>query len=231
MTILQLELNLWQQLAEAQQSPQAVDWQQLCLAFDEAIDRTPVGLRLAMAADAIEQMADVFAARADEFFSGWHRQSVSHEGPILDDDLFAEFVRQSFHLDLEGLVGVPELYVRSASEKSHEEIGSLVGEVSKETALLLAGAELEPAVLMDGLEYDEDIGAWAKAIALWMQQQRLERVGFIELLDGVGYPVVKGWLAVLLDDGFAIDRLEGSDFYRSTGILVALKREEMAIAC
>jgi hypothetical protein len=44
MPILQLELNLWQQLAEAQQSPQAVDWQQLCLAFDEAIARTPVGV-------------------------------------------------------------------------------------------------------------------------------------------------------------------------------------------
>jgi hypothetical protein len=231
MPILQLELNLWQQLAEAQQSPQAVDWQQLCLAFDEAIDRTPVGLRLATAADAIEQMADVFAARADEFFSGWHRQSVSHEGPILDEDLFAEFVRQSFHLDLDGLVGVPELYVRSDPEKSHEDAESLVAEVTKETALLLAGAELEPAVLMDGLEYDENVGEWANAIALWMQQQKLERVGFVELLDGVGYPVVKGWLAVLLDEGFAMDRLEGSDFYRSSGIFVALKRDEIAIAC
>jgi hypothetical protein len=198
------------------------------LAFDVAMltlqepDRTPIGLKLATAADAIEQMADVFAARADEFFSGWHRQSVSHEGPILDDDLFAEFVRQSFHLDLDGLVGVPELYVRSDPEKSYEDAESLVGEVSKETALLLAGAELEPAVLMDELEYDEAIGAWAMAIALWMQQQKLERVGLT---------VVKGWLAVLLDEGFAMDRLEGSDFYRSSGILVALKREEIAIAC
>jgi hypothetical protein len=231
MTILQLELNLWQQLAEAQQSPQAVDWQQLFLAFDEAIDRTPVGLRLATAADAIERMADVFAARADEFFSGWHQQSVSHEGPILDDDLFTEFVRQSFHLDLDGLVGVPELYVRSASEKSYEDAESVVGEVSKETALLLAGAELEPADAMDELAYDENVGEWANAIALWMHQQQLERVGFVELLDGVGFEVVKGWLAVLLDEGFAIDRLEGSDFYRNTGILVALKRDEIAIAC
>jgi hypothetical protein len=223
MPILQLELNLWQQLAEAQHSPQAVDWRQLCLAFDMAITRTPVGNRLATAADAIEQMADVFAARADEFFSGWHRQSVSHEGPILDDDLFAEFVRQSFHLDLDGLVGVPELYVRSVSEKSHEDAESVVGEVSKETALLLAGAEMEPAVLMDGLEYDENVGEWAKAIALWMQQQKLERVGFVKLLDGVGFEVVKGWLAVLLDEEFAMDRLEGSEFYRNNGILVALK--------
>jgi uncharacterized protein YggL (DUF469 family) len=231
MPILQLELNLWQQLAEAQQSPQAVNWQQLCLAFDEAIAQTPAGQKLATAADAISEMADVFAARADEFFSTWHRQRVAHEGPILDDDLFAEFVRQSFHLDLDGLVGVPELYVRSASEKSHEAIESVVGEVTKETALLLAGAEMEPTVLMDELAYDENVGEWAKAIALWMQQQKLERVGFAELLDGVGYPVVKGWLAVLLDDGFAMDRLEGSDFYRSTGIFVALKRDEIAIAC
>jgi uncharacterized protein YggL (DUF469 family) len=231
MPILQLQLDLWQQLAEAQQSPQAVDWQQLCLAFDEAIDLTPVGLRLATAADAIAEMADVFAARADEFFNGWHRQRVAHEGPILDEDLFAEFVRQSFHLDLDGLVGVPELYVRSASEKSHEEIESVVGEVSKETALLLAGAELEPADLMAELEYDENVGEWAKAIVLWMQQQKLERVGFMELLDGVGYPVVKGWLAILLDEGFAIDRLEDSDFYRNSGILVALKQEEIAIVC
>jgi hypothetical protein len=209
-------------------APQAVDWQQLCLAFDEAIDRTPIGLRLATAADAIERMADVFAARADEFFSTWHRQRVAHEGPIIDDDLFAEFVRQSFQLDLDGLVGVPELYVRSASEKSHEEIESAVGEVSKETALLLAGAEEEPEPMIAMQPYDENVGEWAKAIALWMQQQKLERVGFVELLEGVGYPVVKGWLAVLLDEGFAIDRLEGSDFYRSAGILVELRREEIA---
>jgi hypothetical protein len=64
-----------------------------------------------------------------------------------------------------------------------------------------------------------------------MQQQKLERVGFMELLDGVGFEVVKGWLAVLLDEGFAMDRLEGSDFYRSSGILVALMRDEIAFAC
>jgi hypothetical protein len=229
MPILQLELNLWQQLTEAQQSPQAVDWRQLCLAFDEAIDRTPVGKRLAAAADVIERMADVLAARASAWAEDWYRQPG--DGPVLDEDLFSEFVRQSFSLDLSDLVEVPELYVRSASEKSHEDTESVVGEVTKETALLLAGAELEPADLMDGLEYDENVGEWAKAIAFWMQQQKLERVGFMELLDGVGYPVVKGWLAVLLDEGFEMDRLEDSDFYRSSGILVALKREEIAIAC
>jgi hypothetical protein len=232
MPILQLELNLWQQLAEANRSPQAIDWQQLCLAFDKAIAQTPAGQKLATAADAIKQMAGVFAARADEFFSTWHRQSVAHEGPILDEDLFSEFVRQSFHLDLDGLVRVPELYVRSASEKSQEDAESVVAEVTKETALLLAAAdEVEPEEEIALQAYDEDVTAWANAIARWMRQQKLERVGFMELLDGVGFPVVKGWLAVLLDEGFAIDRLEGNDFYTSAGVVVGLKRDEMAIAC
>jgi hypothetical protein len=82
--------------------------------------------------------------------------------------------------------------------------------------------------------YDEDIAAWANAqslcvaFALWMQQRKLEQVGFVELLDEVRFPVVKGWLAVLLDEGFAMDRLEGSEFYKSAGILVELKRDEIA---
>ena len=64
MTAVQLQLNLWQRLEQAQAQPEATDWRQLCLAFDEAIDLTPLELRLATAADAIEQMADLLLARA-----------------------------------------------------------------------------------------------------------------------------------------------------------------------
>ncbi len=227
-TLLQLELNLWRQIAEAQKSPQAVDWQQLCLAFDQVIAQTPAGLKLATAADAIAEMADVFSARADEFFSTWQRQRVAHEGPILNKDLFAEFVRQSFHLDLGELVAEPELYVRSPSEKSHEDAESRVGEITKEQALLLVGAE--PTNWIEGLEYDEDIAAWAKAIALWMQHQPGNPVGFLELLNGAGFEVVQTWLAVLLDEGFVTNRAEGSEFYDGAGILVGLKRDEIAAA-
>jgi hypothetical protein len=77
----------------------------------------------------------------------------------------------------------------------------------------MAADEVEPADAIVVQAYDEDIAAWANVIALWMRQHRGDRVGFVELLDGVGFPVVKGWLAVLLDEGFAMDRLEGSDFY------------------
>jgi hypothetical protein len=160
-------------------------------------------------------MADVFAARADEFFSTWQRQRVAHEGPILDDDLFSEFVRQSFHLDLDGLVGVPELYVRSASEKSHEEIESVVGEISKETALLLAGAELEPADLMDGLEYDENVGKWANAVRGWMQSRDVESASIIEVVEETKLTTCKVWLAGLLSD---FELHQTKDFYSFDGL-------------
>ncbi len=167
-------------------------------------------------------MANVFAARADEFFSIWHRQRVANEGLILDDDLFAEFVRQSFHLELDGLVRVPELYVRSASEKSHEEIESVVGEVTKETALLLAGAEEEEEPLpVAVLEHDEDVEAWVDVIRLWMHQQGVKKVVLAELLNGVNLPSIKCWLGVLLG-GFEQHLNESKGFYDLERVAITL---------
>ena len=197
MTAVQLQLNLWRQLEQAQASPEATDWRQLCLAFDEAIDLTPVELRLATAADAIEQMADVLLARATAWAEDWNRRPG--DGPVLDEDLFAELVRQSFSLDLSGLVDEPELYVRSASEKAHGDADSVVEYRRKEEVL----AELESA---DGdmskaeveLEHDESIGAWAEVIRGWMERQGLESVAIAKLQDGSGLSMVKIWLAALL---------------------------------
>ena len=84
-------------------------------------------------------MADVLLARATAWAEDWNRQPG--DGPVLDEDLFAELVRQSFSLDLSGLVDEPELYVRSASEKSYEDAESVVEYREKEEVL----AELESA--------------------------------------------------------------------------------------
>jgi hypothetical protein len=213
MSIFQLELNLWQQLAQAQRSPQDANWHQLCLAFDTAIDQTPVGLRLATAADAIVEMAEVLAARADEFFSTWRR--VPEDGPILDEDLFAEFVRQSFHLELDGLVGVPELYVRTALEKEHGDGESVVKEVSKEELLesLEPESQLEPIPMLE-LEHDEDVGAWAAIVREWMVSAGVEYGSISEVVNSTRLSAVKVWLAGLLDN-FDLKRKskEDKDFY------------------
>jgi hypothetical protein len=220
MTIIQLQLNLWDQLAEAQRSPQDANWHQLCLAFDTAIDQTPVGLRLATAADAIVEMAEVLAARADEFFSAWRR--VPEDGPILDEDLFAEFVRQSFHLELDGLVGVPELYVRTALEKEHGDGESVVEEVSKEELLGLLEPEspLEPMPMLE-LEHDEDVGAWAAIVRGWMVANNCRCGSIGEVVDSTSLSSVKVWIAGLLDEDFGLRQTK--DFYSFDGLSLSVE--------
>jgi hypothetical protein len=226
MTVIQLQLNLWDQLAQAQRSPQDANWHQLCLAFDTAMltlqesDQTPVGLRLATAADAIGQMAEVLAARADEFFSTWRR--VSEDGPILDEDLFAEFVRQSFHLELDGLVGVPELYIRNALEKVHGDGESVVEYRGKDEVL----AELESFVgeeregEIEALEYDEDVGAWAFLVREWMEIKGVDSVSISEVVDATQLSAVKVWIAGLLCD---FELYQAKEFYSLEGLILNSK--------
>jgi hypothetical protein len=216
--VIQLELNLWEQLAQAQQSPQATDWQQLCLAFDLTIDQTPPSQRLAAAADAIEQMAEVFAARAEEIFNAWLRQQRANQGPVLDEDLFAEFVRQSFHLDLDDLVGEPTRYMRSSTQQFHPEDESVIGYRNKDEVL----SELEPLAERERaiaeLEYDEYVGAWIAVVREWLTGQEGDQASFTELLKGTGLSVVKVWLALLLG-GFELR--QGNEFYEVDELVVA----------
>jgi hypothetical protein len=229
MKAIQLELDFRSAIAHALAEPEGADLQMLWRSLEPELLGLTEKEQLQVAGQALCDLAEVCQRRADLMWDEWVDQHNT-DGPIPDEDFLAGLVQKSMFLDISGLVRQPKSR-RGVVAAVEDEGESVVGEVSKETALLLAGAELEPTDVMDGLEHDEDIAAWAKAIALWMQQQKLERVGFIELLDGVGYPVVKGWLAVLLDEGFAMDRLEDSDFYRSSGIFVALKRDEIVIAC
>ena len=214
-TTVQLQLNLWQQLEQAQAQPEVTDWRQLCLAFDETIKLTPVELRLATAADAIEQMADVLLARATAWAEDWNRRPG--DGPVLDEDLFAELVRQSFSLDLSGLVDEPELYVRAASEKAHGDADSVV-EYREKTEVL---AELESFVDEDSgdaeveLEHDENIGAWAGAIRRWLELSGVESVAITQLREATGLSMVKLWLAALLC-GLGMEQRGG--FYDTGGV-------------
>ena len=187
------------------------------LAFDEMIERTPVRLKLATAADAIEQMADVLLSRTIAWVEDW--SCKLGDGPVLDEDLFSELVRQSFSLDLSGLVDEPVLYVRSASEKSHEEAESVV-EYREKTEVL---AELESFVEEDAgedleqLEYDEDVAAWAKAIRGWMERQGLESVRISEIIDATNLSGGKVWIAGLLSD---LSLQQTKDFYSFDGLNV-----------
>ena len=218
MAVVQLELDLWAQLSEARDYPLDVNWSQLCIAFDEAIARTPASERLAIAGDAIEELAGVLAARVEGWWQDWSHSAV--DGPVLEDDLLGMFVRQSMSLELEILVCEPELYVRTEGDRPFEDEGSVAEYRDKDEIL----AELESMIdepsesEIAALEYDEDVEAWIKAIALWLEG-RSSGMRLVELLEGVDLAIVPLWLGLLLG-GFELRQAGG--FYEVRGVEVAM---------
>ena len=216
MSVVQLELDLWAQLSEARDYPQDVNWSQLCLAFDEAIARTPASERLAIAGDAIEELAGVLAARVEGWWQDWSRSTG--DGPVLEDDLLGMFVRQSMSLELEPLVCEPDLYVRTEGERTVDDEGSVVEYRDKDEVL----AELESMIDVPSeseiaaLEYDENVEAWIRAIALWLEGRSFP-VRLVDLIEGVDLAIVPAWMGLLLG-GFELR--QSGDFYEVSGVEV-----------
>jgi hypothetical protein len=166
MTVIQLELDFKQQLCLAQSSPVAVDWQQLCLAFDVAIARTPLNQQLALAGEAIADLAEVFALRAEAWFEDLR---PSPDGPVLAEDALVDLVRQSMSLDLDKLLAEPEPVTRRSFPKSGGE--SIVAIVEKDVLLQVLEGELrEPEQALQVIE-EEDVGAWVDAIATVLKRE------------------------------------------------------------
>jgi hypothetical protein len=115
---------------------------------------------------------------------------------VLDADLFAELVRQSMAIDLSDLVAEPELYVRSASDQAESEEGSDAKYRKKEEVLAELkshDAEMESAkAAIKGLAPDENVGEWARAITVWMQQRGLTSAPLIQVQQGTGLAIPSG---------------------------------------
>jgi hypothetical protein len=221
MTIVQLELNLWQQLQQAQASPKDTNWQQLCLAFDQTIALTPIHQQLAIAATAIEQMAEVLAARASLWFDDWGRSPNAE--PVLDADLFVEFVRQSMAIDLSDLVAEPELYLRAASDKSEPVEGSEAKYREKEEVLTeLESLDAEQKAISE-LAPDENVGEWARVIRDWLLQQGEKSAPILQIGQGTELAIVQVWLAGMLSE---LKLEQRGEFYETGGVRVTNILEE-----
>jgi hypothetical protein len=216
----QLELDLWQQLADAQRSPQAANWLQLCLSFDTMIDQSPVEERLAIAAAAIAEMADLLTARADAFFNTWNRHSRLEQEPILAEAWLGEFVRQSMHLDLTDLVAEPQLYERLSLPEERREKDSFIHYPTKEAIL----AELESVVLpptaeqIESTTHDENVADWIAAIAKCLHSQS-GAMSLPDLQTATQLSMIELWLGLLLMTDSRILQQTG-DFYNSATLLI-----------
>jgi hypothetical protein len=223
MDAIQLELDFRSAIAQALAEPEDANLSQLWLSLEPELVGLTEKEQLAMAGQALCDLAEVCQRRAELMWTEW-QDFYNTEGPIPDEDFLAGLVQKTMFLDISELVRQPKS--RKKAFVGGEDRGdSIVEEVTKTEALLLAGVEEEekpiPVAL---LEHDEAAGAWAAALREWMRERGVEEVRFPDLMSGVGLSVVKIWLALLLGD-FEL-RQEGG-FYEGAGIMVELAAADL----
>ncbi len=86
--------------------------------------------KMIQGAEAIQQLADLLALRAESYFEEW-QQRFDPVGPCLDTEDSSDLLRQSFSLELDDLIEEPEPTYRLPSEPDHFS-NSLVSEIAKE---------------------------------------------------------------------------------------------------
>jgi len=205
MSAIQLELDLWQQLQAAEQSPEQTDVVRLCIGMEAVISVTPTPQKLQTAATAFLQIAEIFALRAGLLLTDWE-QSYSEEGPPLEDEDLSELLRQSMSLDLEELIAEPEPITRQRKPSQAGSVESVAGVVDKgvlletfDTEIELVEAQAEAASGAVSVAHAEDVTAWAGAIAQWLHQHSSAGPASLqELQHGLGMPLVEVWLGLLL---------------------------------
>jgi hypothetical protein len=220
MKAIQLELDFQSAIAQALAKPEVADLRQLWRSLEPQLLGLTEKEQLQVAGQALCDLAEVCQRRAEMMWGEWVDRHNT-EGPIPDEDFLAGLVQKSMFLDISGLVRQPKSR-RGAVAAVEDEGESVVEEVTKEVALLLAGAEAELEVETEqaiGLQgYNEDIAAWAEAVRGWLQQNGLESAAIFQLQDETGLSVVKLWLAGLLG-GFEMEQRGG--FYDAVGVEIA----------
>ena len=205
MSFVQLELDLWEQLAIAEEDPEQTNLEQLFLGLDLVLEQGSPQYQLATAGEAFVQIADLFCRRADILLKGW-KQAQSEEGPVLDFDELEGLVRQSMVFELDDLMEEPVPVTRRSF--TDEDVESVVAIVEKGELLKALEGELEESEhLLDVIE-DEDVGAWVELIQEWFESQGENYSDLSTLLQATGLGLIRVWIAVLLGD-FEVRQIGG----------------------
>ena len=219
MKVKQLELDLWDVLSTARQTPEDAN---LPMVF-ELLDLTLVDLdtqsQLRVAGEAVCQIADLFCDRSSFLFEELHSRTANGE-PIMADDAFDRYIRQSMVVDfdqfIEPLQGLP----RKSPEQA-KSINSVVAEIDKEVliksleqeSLLSFEEEFERAI---STAHAEDVSAWIEAIAYSLKTNDLP-MRLLALHDSLQLPIIEVWLGLLLGN-FKLE--QKGTFYNSNEIWI-----------
>jgi hypothetical protein len=232
--IVQLQLDWWRVLETAAQFPETADVVALCAALEQAIANQPLSEQLQVGGEAILQLADVFAARAELMIAGWEHRHNPRE-PEIDLEDCSELFVQSLHLDVTDLFEEPEPVCYPKERRSPcRDAGSVVGDVDKGVLLGVVG-EWEPELSevdwekrVRELAHGEEVSLWVEMIKdfLFKRFQGSDRsdsrvISFPELGRALGMEQVPLWIGLLHCQEYCQLRQVG-EFYDGSGILMTM---------
>ena len=204
-------LELWDELRSAHQMPEQVDVMALLDAMDAVIAQTPEADRLQVAGEALLQVAELCAVRAELLTTEWEE---ADRDPIVDRGFFADVVRQTMAVNLSDLMEPARLRQRRTKSTAKLE-GSIAAPVEKAAVLaMVEQLETEAAQQQQVLDvaHSEDVTDWARAIDMELQAAPSSAVSLTELSARLGMPWVKVWLGLLLGN---FELQQHGEFYRS----------------
>jgi hypothetical protein len=226
------KIYLWEILQEASENPQSVEWYNIWQALDTALVDLDIFEQLALAGEAVSQMSLIFQSRSKLAFEELDALT-SDEGPVMPSDAFAQFVRQSMHIDFSEFIEPRKPDGRKPYEKQGlDDITSVAVAVDKQDLLdVLEDWKVSPVLGTEDVDsvlavsHAENISDWVKAIAQALTCQFAEYfmvvgvdvVGWSELCDKITISPVEIWLGLLLGN-FVLRQTEGvslDSFYDS----------------
>jgi hypothetical protein len=217
--VKQLELDLWDVISSARQAPEAANLSRVFEMLDLTLVDLDMRSQLRVAGEAVCQIADLFCDRSSFLFEELQSRSTD-DGPIMPEDAFDRYVRQSMVVDFEQFIQ-PMMSLPRKVPEPVKNGNSVVGVVDKEILiqaleqenLLSSEEEFEQAI---SVAHAENVSVWVEAIARCLDvSNRPMRLD--DLQGALNLPIVEVWLGLLLGD-FKLEQ-KGS-FYNSNEIWI-----------
>jgi hypothetical protein len=219
MKVKQLELDLWDVISSARQTPEDANLPMVFKLLDLTLVDLDTRSQLRIAGEAVCQIADLFCDRSNFLFEELHSRAVNGE-PIMADDVFDRYVRQSIVVDFDQFIEPLQSLPRKIPEQTKHG-NSMVGAIDKEVliqaleeeSLLSLEEEFERAI---STAHAEDISAWVEVIAQCITDNSYP-IRLMDLQKAVQLPIIETWLGLLLGD-FNLE--QRGEFYDSSGIWI-----------
>jgi hypothetical protein len=220
MKVKQLELNLWEVISTARQTPEDANLPSVFELLDLTLVDLDTRSQLRVAGEAVCQIADLFCDHSNFLFEELHSRAVKSE-PIMADDAFDRYVRQSMVVDFEQFIESLPSLPRKISEQ-RKSGNSIVGEIDKEVliqaleqeSLLSVEEEFERAI---STAHAEDVSSWIEAITHCIANNS-SPIRLMDLQAALPLSMVEIWLGLLLGD-FKLE--QRGNFYDSNEIWIS----------